>query len=65
MLDRTRPPCCAGAHGRTFSTIAACAAAGRVAIIAERGGVRARMGEFLPGTGPVGVTVEAEARARR
>ena len=48
-------------NGRTFSTIAARAAAGRVAIIAERGGVRARMGEFLPGTGPVVVTVEADA----
>ena len=47
--------------GRTFSTIAARAAAGRVAIVAERGGVRARMGEFLPGTGPVVVTVEADA----
>ena len=47
--------------GRTFSTIAARAAAGRVAIVAERGGVRARMGEFLPGAGPVVVTVEADA----
>ena len=47
--------------GRTFSTIAARAAAGRVAIVAERGGVRARMGAFLPGTGPVVVTVEADA----
>ena len=47
--------------GRTFSTIAARAAAGRVAIVAERGGVRARMGEFLPGAGPFVVTVEADA----
>jgi hypothetical protein len=47
--------------GRTFSTISARAAAGRVAIVAERDGVRARMGGFLPGTGPVVVTVEADA----
>jgi len=50
--------------GRTFSTIAARAAAGRVAIVAERGGARARMGEFLSGTGPVVVTVEADAPSR-
>jgi hypothetical protein len=48
-------------EGRTFSTIAARAAAGRVAIVAERGGVRARMGEFLPGAGPAVITVEADA----
>ncbi len=36
--------------GRTFSTIAARAAAGRVAIVAERGGVTARMGQFLRGS---------------
>ena len=47
--------------GRTFSTIAARAAAGRLAIAADRGGRRARMGEFLSGTGPVVVTVEADA----
>jgi hypothetical protein len=49
--------------GRSFSTIAARAAAGRVAIVAERSGVRARMGQFLGGTGPVVVTVEADAPA--
>jgi hypothetical protein len=48
-------------EGRTFSTIAARAPAGRMAIVAERGGVRARMGGFLPGAGPVVVTVEADA----
>jgi hypothetical protein len=47
--------------GRSFSTIAARAAAGRVAISAERGGVTARMGQFLGGEGPVVVTVEADA----
>jgi hypothetical protein len=49
--------------GRSFSTIAARAAAGRVAIVAERGGVRARMGQFLGGAGAVVVTVEADAPA--
>ena len=47
--------------GRTFSTIAARAAAGRVAIVAARGDARARMGQFLPGAGPVAITVEADA----
>ena len=51
--------------GRTFSTIAARAAAGRVAIVAERGGVRARMGEFLPGTGPVVDHRRSRRAARR
>lgn len=48
-------------HGRSFSTIAARAPAGRVAIVAARGGTRARMGQFLAGTGPVAITVEADA----
>ncbi len=48
-------------EGRTFSTITARAAAGRVAIRAERGGLQARMGQFLAGAGPVTVTVEADA----
>jgi hypothetical protein len=47
--------------GRTFSTISGRAVSGRVAIVAERGGVRARMGEFLPGAGPVAITAEADA----
>jgi hypothetical protein len=47
--------------GRTFSIISARAPAGRVAIVAERGGARVRMGEFLGGAGPVVVTVEADA----
>jgi hypothetical protein len=47
--------------GRTFSTIAARAAAGRVAIRAERAGIQARMGQFLAGAGGVAVTVEADA----
>jgi hypothetical protein len=49
--------------GRSFSTIAARAGAGRVAITAERGAGRARMGQFLGGAGPVVVTVEADAPA--
>jgi hypothetical protein len=48
-------------EGRSFSTIAARAPAGRVAIRAERSGIQARMGQFLAGTGPVTVTVEADA----
>jgi hypothetical protein len=47
--------------GRSFSTITARAAAGRFAIVATRGEARARMGQFLGGTGRVAVTVEADA----
>jgi hypothetical protein len=50
-------------EGRTFSTIAARASAGRVAIRGERGGLRARMGQFLAGAGSVAITVEADAPA--
>ena len=49
--------------GRAFSTITARAAAGRVAIVATRGEHRARMGQFLAGSGRVVVTVEADAPA--
>jgi hypothetical protein len=48
-------------EGRSFSTIAARAPAGRLALVAERGGQRARMGQFLGGRGPVVLTVEADA----
>ncbi|MEO5819846.1 MAG: CehA/McbA family metallohydrolase [Vicinamibacteraceae bacterium] len=47
--------------GRTFSTVTARAPAGRIAILAERGGLRARMGQFLPGAGAVTITVEGDA----
>ena len=47
--------------GRSFSTITARAAAGRLAIAADRGDRRARMGQFLGGAGRVTVTVEADA----
>jgi hypothetical protein len=48
-------------QGRSFSTITARAPAGRVALVADRGGQRARMGQFLGGRGPVVFTVEADA----
>jgi hypothetical protein len=48
-------------EGRSYSTIAARARAGRLAITAERGGVTARMGQFLGGAGRVRVTVEGDA----
>lgn len=48
-------------EGRSFSTIAARAEAGRVAIAAVRGAGRARMGQFLGGDAPPVVTVEADA----
>jgi len=49
--------------GRSFSTIAARAAPGRVTIAAERGDRRARMGQFLGGAGRVTITVQADAPA--
>ena len=48
-------------EGRSFSTIAARAPAGRLAIAAARGAAAARMGQFLPGDGRITVTVEADA----
>jgi hypothetical protein len=47
--------------GRAFSTIAARAPAGRLAIEATRGDVKARMGQFLGGTGRVDLQVEGDA----
>ena len=47
--------------GRSFSTIAARAPAGRLAIQASRGDAQARMGEFLGGRGPIAISVEADA----
>jgi hypothetical protein len=47
--------------GRSYSTIAARARAGRLAITAARGGVTARMGQFLGGSGRISVTVEGDA----
>jgi hypothetical protein len=48
-------------EGRFFSAITTRAPLGRLVFRAERGGVRARMGQFLGGSGPPVVTVEADA----
>ena len=50
-------------EGRSFSTITARAPAGRLAFEATRGDLKARMGQFLGGSGPIDLQVEGDAPA--